>query len=65
MFKKVILFMCAILSLLGFLFGMMLASGGYGGWEWNSFFGVWITFSIPLIIILIFKKVFNKNKKEE
>ena len=56
---KKLTFSFSILSLLGFVFGFAFASESYGGFAWAMWFGTWLTFSVPLIVLWIYTKVFD------
>ena len=56
---KKLTFSFSILSLIGFVFGFFDASNSYGGFDWTTWFGVWVTLSMPLIVLWIYTKVFD------
>ena len=56
MLKKIILFVCSLISLLGLIIGFMDASS-YSFLQ--DILTIWFGFSVPLIITLIFIKIFK------
>jgi hypothetical protein len=51
-------FTFSLLSLLGFLFGLLSANDTYS-FNWSALFGFWITLSLPLIVLWIYTKIFD------
>jgi hypothetical protein len=57
---KKLTFSFSILSLLGSVLGFFEASA-YMNFDWTHWFGFIIVFSMPLIVLWIYTKVFNDD----
>ena len=55
---KKLLFTFSLFSLVGFIFGFMIANGQYP-FGWATWFEFWLFNSIPLIILFIWTKIFD------
>ena len=54
------MFVFCLISLVGFLIGLNDADG-YGGFDFVDFFQIWIGFSLPLLIQLIYISIFRER----
>lgn len=57
---KKLTFSFSLLSLFGLLFGLAIANDSYV-FSWSGLFATWIIFSVPLIVLWIYTKVFNDD----
>ena len=58
--RKKLMFVFCLISLVGFLIGLNDADG-YGGFDFVDFFQIWIGFSLPLLIQLIYISIFRER----
>ncbi len=59
---KILMFVLSLLSLAGIFFGFIEYKNSYNT-ELSSFFFTWFLFSIPLIVQLIFLRIFGDGSK--
>ena len=59
---KILMFVLSLLSLAGIFFGFIEYQNSYNT-ELSSFFFTWFLFSIPLIVQLIFLRIFRDDSE--
>lgn len=55
------MFVFRLISLFGFLIGLNDADSYGGGFDFVDFFQIWIGFSLPLLIQLIYISIFRER----
>ena len=58
--RKKLMFVFCLISLIGFLIGLNDADH-YGSFYFVDFFQIWIAFSLPLLIQLIYISIFRER----
>ena len=58
--RKKLMFVFCLISLIGFLIGLNDADR-YSGFDFVEFFQIWIVFSLPLLIQLIYISIFRER----
>ena len=58
--RKKLMFVFCLISLVGFLIGLNDADR-YSGFDFVYFFQIWIGFSLPLLIQLIYISIFRER----
>ncbi len=59
--RKKCMFVFSVISLVGFTLGLSGGNFGYGGPNFIDFLQIWIGFSLPLLIHLIYISIFREQ----